>query len=58
MKKKFFKVYKAPGYPVEPKAEQSRALWSFVNENGSPLPDPRNTLDFDRLNKWLLTCLN
>lgn len=59
-KLKFKKVYKAPGYPVDPKAEEARHIESYVNAmtGASVLPWRARQYDYESLNRWLQEALN
>lgn len=52
---KFRKVYKAPGYPVDPKMEEARALDAYVNAFS---PQPHGVFDRSALDNWLVQNIN
>lgn len=50
-RRKFLRVYKGPGYPVDPRLETGRCLDAWVN---AFTPGPSRTYDFGSIRHWLL----
>lgn len=63
-KRKFFKVYSGPGYPIDLKADQARRLDHFIDDvlRGEYQTEFANeckrTFNYSRLNQWMLNTLN
>lgn len=52
---KFLKVYRAPGYPVDPRNCKARAMDAYVNAFS---PQPAGVLDRRPLDAWLCENMN